>query len=182
MKRNTLYGLIFLLVLGFTACNNVEKANNENEHEAVTTVSLVFKINDAVVDTFLFDDPDGDGGNLPVRIDTILLNSNSSYSVEAILTNKTKNPPSDVTQTIRRQGSSHEFFFLPNFSGLAIQKTDVDQLGLPLGLSSVWTTNNELSFGSVQIKLMHKPIVKGPNDGPNVGHSDIDITMPIKIQ
>jgi hypothetical protein len=29
---------------------------------------------------------------------------------------------------------------------------------------------------------MHKTALKGPNDGPNVGHSDIQISLPTIIK
>jgi hypothetical protein len=29
---------------------------------------------------------------------------------------------------------------------------------------------------------MHKPALKGPNDGPNVGHTDIQLNLPIVIK
>lgn len=171
--------IVALAILTLAACKKTENPNNENEHEAITTLSLIFKTNNNVVDTFVFDDPDGDGGNIPMRIDTIKLLANTTYTAEVLLTNKTKNPPSDVTGTIRSQSNAHELYYLTS-SNIQIVKTDKDASGFPLGLTSTWTTTNGLT-GTVRIKLMHKPLIKGANDNPTVGHSDIDATMPLRV-
>lgn len=171
--------IITLAIVSLAACKKTENPNNENEHEAITTLSLIFKLNNAVIDTFVFDDPDGDGGNVPVRIDTIKLMANTNYTAEVLLTNKTKNPPSDVTGTIKNQANAHEMYYLTD-SPIQITKTDKDISGFPLGLQTIWVTTNGFT-GTVRIKLMHKPLIKGNNDNPNVGHSDIDITMPLQV-
>jgi hypothetical protein len=171
--------IVTLVIVSLAACKKTENPKNEHEHEAITTLSLIFKLNNTVVDTFVFDDPDGDGGNAPIRIDTIKLMANNTYTAEVLFTNKTKNPPSHVTGTIRNQANAHEVYYLTD-SPIQIIKTDKDNSGFPLGLQSTWITTNSF-IGTVRIKLMHKPLIKGNNDGPNVGHSDIDLIMPLQV-
>jgi hypothetical protein len=182
MNCRLLY-LVFvgLFITGISACKKVENPNDEAEHETITTLSLIFKFNEAVVESFVFDDPDGSGGNPPVTIDSIKLEANKKYDVSVLLTNKTKNPPSDVTPAIIRLATSHEMFYLPEGVNITINRLDTDRLGFPLGLESTWESNQPDQEGQIRIKLMHKPIVKGPNDSPNLGHSDIDVTMPLVI-
>ena len=177
MKTNTL--LLLLLAMSLFACEDTETANNENEHEAITTLEFVFSKNGVPTDTFYYDDPDGDGGNPPVKMDTIQLDTVSTYVLTIRFLNKTKNPVSDVTPTIVEQGTAHELFILPSSAIVAITRTDKDAAGFPLGLNSIWVTGNSATNTSVRFKLMHKPVIKGPSDSPDKGHSDVDITLPV---
>jgi hypothetical protein len=171
----------FLKVLAFAAMVGCKKETppNEQEHEAITTISLIMNAG-AVRDTFQFDDPDGDGGLPPNRLDTIRLSLNTSYQVEIKLFNKTKNPVEELTPVIKQQAISHEFFYLPEQLSLLVTKTDLDNVGLPLGIMSVWQTSAP-DTGFVRIRLMHKPLLKGPQDGPEKGHADLDVKFPIQV-
>ena len=70
---------------------------------------------------------------------------------------------------------------IPSGVSVTIQKTDKDKNGYPIGFLSTWQTSNA-GTGSILFKLMHKTALKGPNDGPNVGHSDIQLNLPIIIK
>lgn len=174
------YLLSLVIVFIVWSCDKAESPNNEQEHEAITSLALIFT-NNSFIDTVWFDDPDGDGGNPPVLLDTIRLSDSTNYQLTIRLFNKTKNPVQEITEVIRQQGSAHEFYFLPNQLNLAINKVDRDNNGFPLGLSSTWQTF-QADTGIVRVKLMHKPIVKGPQDGPEKGHSDADVNFPIIVQ
>jgi hypothetical protein len=82
---------------------------------------------------------------------------------------------------ILSQGAAHEFYFIPNGINAVIQKTDKDKNGYPIGFQSNWQFSRA-GTGSILLKLMHKTALKGPNDGPNVGHSDIQISLPTIIK
>ena len=174
------YLLSLLIVFIVWSCDKAASPNNEQEHEAITSLALIFT-NNSFIDTVWFDDPDGDGGNPPVLLDTIKLSDSTNYQLAIRLFNKTKNPVQEITEVIRQQGRAHEFYFLPNQLNLAINKVDRDNNGFPLGLSSTWQTF-QADTGIVRVKLMHKPIVKGPQDGPEKGHSDADVNFPIIVQ
>jgi hypothetical protein len=171
---------IVLVIIVFAACKKTSSPNNETEHEAITTVTLVFKQGSNTFFTYVFDDPDGDGGNPPVRKDNIVLAANQSYNVEITLLNKTKTPATDVTPIIVQQATSHEFYFLPTNVNIATVKTDRDSNGFPLGFTSTWNTTTT-SNGTLRLKLMHKPLIKGPADNADKGHSDIDISFDARI-
>lgn len=173
-----LAALSAVILLG--SCKKASSPNNENEHEAITTVNMVFRQNGNTVFTYVFDDPDGDGGNPPVRKDVLALGTNQTYEVEITLLNKTKNPVSDVTPTIRNQATSHELFYLLTGVSPTIQKVDTDANGFPLGLRTRWITTTA-GNGTMRLKLMHKPLIKGPTDSPDKGHSDVDINFEVSI-
>jgi hypothetical protein len=170
----------FLAIACLAACKKTSSPNNETEHEAITTITLNFKQGSTTVYTYVFDDPDGDGGNAPTRKDVIALAANQTYMVDITLLNKTKTPVSDVTPKIIQQATSHEFYYLPASLNLTVQKTDVDANGFPLGYNSRWSTTSA-GTGTLRLKLMHKPIIKGPNDNPDKGHTDIDIVFDARI-
>jgi hypothetical protein len=182
MKRHIQLYSILLLTAFLFSCEDAEDANNENEHEAITTVAVYLNKTGTPTDTIYFDDPDGDGGNSPLLTDTIELDTQSIYSVSLRFFNKTKNPTSDVTPTIQAQSTSHEVFILPANGEFTVTRTDKDAVGFPFGLASVWQTGNIPQQGFVRIKLMHKPVIKGPNDSPDKGHSDVDVIFPLRVR
>ena len=172
---------LLLLMIGLIGCTkDVSKPNDENEHEAINKLELNFSEPNGVVKSFVVEDADGDGGNPPSRIDTILVKSGKQYSVTVKLYNITNKVIKDVSSTVQAQSYSHEFFFIPTGVTVSIQKTDKDKNGYPVGFQSNWDFS-ATGKGSILLKLMHKTALKGPNDGPNVGHSDIQIPLPIII-
>lgn len=175
------FSLALLFIIGLIGCTkNVAKPNDENEHQAINRVELLFAEPNGAVNNFIIEDADGDGGNPPSRIDTILLKTKKRYNVSVKLFNISNNIKKDVSATVQAQSYSHEFFFIPTGISISIQKTDKDKNGYPVGFESNWESSTT-GKGSIQFKLMHKTALKGPNDGPNVGHSDIQISMPIII-
>ena len=171
-----------LALLIISGCKKADNPNNETEHEAVNRVELIFKSGSTVVATYIAEDPDGDGGNPPSRIDKINLLAGSSYTVEVVLKNVSNSVVKDISQSIRDQGKEHEFYFLPSGINVTITKTDKDANGYPLGFNSTWTASTSKSTGKVQLKLMHKPRIKGAADDPSKGHSDLTIDFPAEIQ
>jgi hypothetical protein len=88
----------------------------------------------------------------------------------------------DITSVISSQSSSHELYFIPTGITVAITKNDKDRKNYPVGLNSTWVVGSAAT-GTIRFKVMHKPAgIKGPNDAPTVGHSDIDLNIPVKLQ
>ena len=87
----------------------------------------------------------------------------------------------DLNTKIQEQGTSHEFYYLSEGLNMSITKKDKDANGYPLGFLTDWSINTA-GEGKLTIKLMHKTLIKGPNDSPEKGHSDIEIIFPVKIQ
>lgn len=181
VAKKCMLGLLALMVLS-TSCKKTNNPNVEADHAAITTLTLSFSQNGTVVSTATFNDPDGFGGNAPVRFDSVRLAANNTYNMTVTLQNRTSGTTMDMTDEIRRAGNQHEFFFLPtagtNFTAV---KLDRDANGFPLGFNNTVTTG-AASNGFVLVKLMHKPLLKGPNDPPTLGHSDIEVNFRTFIQ
>ncbi len=172
---------LFLLFATAAGCKKASNPNNETEHAAVNGVELIFRQGTTVVGTFIAEDPDGDGGNPPTRIDRINLNNGQSYTMQIVVKNISNGVVKDITPTIQQQGREHEFYYLASGVSVAVTKTDRDSNGFPLGIQSTWVAGAAGS-GNVTVKLMHKPLIKGPNDDPSKGHSDLQVVFPITIQ
>jgi hypothetical protein len=173
--------LTFLAGLLTSSCKKPSNANDENEHEAINKVTLTFSRAGAPNLVFVAEDPDGDGGLPPSRIDTIRLASGQTYNTEIRFSNIVNGVEKDLTPSIVAQGRSHEVFYIPAAVQLTVTKTDRDLSGFPIGVSSTWQTG-PIALGSVQVKLMHKTGIKGPADSPTLGHSDLQLFMPIRLQ
>jgi hypothetical protein len=173
--------LFVAFVASVSSCKKASMAKNETEHEAINRVELIFKQGGNTVATIVAEDPDGDGGNPPSKIDAINLQANQTYNVEVKFFNIINGSTKDVTSTIQQQAKEHEIYFILSGLNFPIEKKDFDANGFPLGLISQWKTGNASAQGSVLLKLMHKPLVKGPNDDPSKGHSDIAVNFPLKV-
>ena len=183
MKQITGFLLtVLIVVIATTGCKKANNPNNETEHEAVNGVDLIFKQGSTVVATYTAEDPDGDGGNPPSRIDKIVLQAGVTYNVEVRLRNISNGVSKDISASIKSQGKEHEFYFLPSGVAISVLKTDTDSNGFPVGFNSTWTAGTTKATGKVQLKLMHKPRIKGPNDDPSKGHSDLTIDFITEIQ
>ncbi|NDC77598.1 MAG: hypothetical protein EBZ67_06980 [Chitinophagia bacterium] len=176
------YGILLLLGVsaGILSCKKASNPNDENEHEAINKVELSFSRPGAAVATFVMEDPDGDGGNPPSRIDTIRLLSNQTYTLNVRILNIVSGRETDLTPSIIAQGKAHELYFIPSGLNLSVTKTDKDAAGYPVGVTSTWTVG-AAGTGSVQLKLMHKAGIKGPNDAPTVGHTDLQVVVPARV-
>jgi hypothetical protein len=179
MKQYSVIVFMFLMIAGSISCQKASDPNDENEHEAINKVSLSMTGGGATA-TFVMEDPDGDGGNPPTRIDTIRLKAGQTYTTAVSFKNLSGGVERDLTSGIASQGKAHEVFFLPAGVNLTITKTDKDANGYPLGLNSSWVVG-AVGTGSVLIKLMHKSGIKGANDAPTLGHSDVQIQVPVRI-
>jgi hypothetical protein len=180
MRQKSVLTLIFLISL-LQSCKKASNPNSENEHTAINGIELRFSQSGNLLYTFIAEDPDGDGGAPPSRIDTIKLPASvNPYNVQIIVKNISNGVVKEVNSKIQEQGSSHEFYYLPNLVDIAVNKKDNDANGYPLGFLSDWVANTT-GQGKVTIKLMHKTLIKGPDDPPTKGHSDIEIEFPVKI-
>lgn len=177
---------IVATVLFISGCsdNNVINPPNPNEEELITTVILNFlNLTTGQTLTFEFDDPDGEGGNPPVRFDSIRLASNSTYDLEILLLDRSKTPVDTVSEEIEEEADEHQFFFTPVNADVSIVYLDFDKNNVPLGLKSRWTTGN-ISNGAVNIVLKHQPGIK-PTSGagdPNIGETDVEVEFVTFIE
>jgi hypothetical protein len=184
MKKEMKWMLGLAIILLGTACKkDVRNPEEDGAHGVITTFSIKFSQGGVVKYEAVFDDPDGPGGNAPVRFDDIRLNTGQTYQASITLTNKMKTPNEDMTAVIRSAGHQHQFFFVPtNLSGLTIVITDLDRLGLPIGLESNWQAPSAPQTGTLRVNLRHIAVGKTANSTINSGHSDVMIDFATSFQ
>ena len=61
LKVGIIYAVFMMLMVGCS--KDVSKPNDENEHEAINKIELVFAETSGATTSFVIEDPDGDGGN-----------------------------------------------------------------------------------------------------------------------
>lgn len=207
------YVLFFAIAL--SACKKkknepapIDPPPPDNTSEVITTFKL--QLTDSatsIVTTFMYKDPDGDGGQAgfygpgtttaSTQSDSVFtLNANSTYYAEILLLDETKNPVDTISNEVKDEGDEHMFFFnSTNPSGtpytltlggsnIKITYTDLDA-GSPqrgIGLKTRWRTY--ASTGTVKnplnIVLKHQPGVKNGTLAP--GDTDLDISFKVKVQ
>jgi hypothetical protein len=181
-KIATLAAAVLSISVLMTACKKDDHDHDDHNHdeeELITKVKLKFYQQGAFIEDYVWDDPDGDGGNVPA-IDTIKLSASTIYdSVQVEFSNANE----DITVEVRQENLDHEVFYTKSKNlPLVIFTTDVDDKGQPLGLTSIWTTTGTKTSGDVRITLKHKPGIKGSSDEISKGETDIDVRFPIVIQ
>ena len=183
----------FMLVLGalslvVVSCKKDDvkptDAHDNNDSELITTLELKFSgkgvLGKDTTFVVMFNDTDGDGGNIPTQFDTIHLLKNSTYNVELTLLDKSKTPADTISNEVLEEANDHLFFYSSNPTDLVnVLITDKDSNNKNLGLKSTWTTTNTGS-GKVKVKLMHQPGVK---DGTSAtGDTDVEIDFQVNVK
>lgn len=181
----TLFG-IFIATSLLTACEK-DKEPEENQEEVITTMKLTFvPVGGGTTVTYQFKDPDGDGGAAPTQ-DEIVLVPSKTYNVTVQLLNETETPAEDITLEVQDEADAHRFYYQASgSSNIIVSALDNDLNGVPLGVTSTWTTGS-VSNGTIVITLRHyggNPPGKAaadPVDSPK-SSTDIDVTFNTKIQ
>jgi hypothetical protein len=183
----------FMLALGalslvFISCKKdaAKPTDNydHNDSELITTLEMKFSgkgvLGNDTTFVVMFNDPDGDGGNIPIQFDTIHLLKNSTYNVELTLLDKSKTPADTISNEVLEEANDHLFFYSSNPLGLVnVAITDKDGNGKNLGLKSTWTTSN-VGSGKMKVKLMHQPGVK---DGTSAtGDTDVEVDFQVNVK
>jgi len=171
--------------------------DDEEEEEVINEVVFTFTPQgegDAVTATWF--DADGDGVGAP-NIDSIMLAEGVTYDLTVSLTNTLGTEPEDVTEEIMEEADEHQFFFSftdgifsdPSGDGNVdngsdpINYSDMDDNGLPVGLSTSWTAGGHTDTpGEFNVVLKHQPGQKTAASDVNVGGTDLDITLPLIIE
>ncbi len=172
----------FALVI--TSCKK-DVAEEENENEVITTVQLTFTpTGGGTPFTYKWEDPDGDGGAAPV-IDMVTLAANTSYSVQLLLLDKTKNPVDTTSNEVIEEAEDHRFYYQPSTgSNITVSNLDNDPNGVPVGLNSTWTTT-AAATGTMTITLRHyenggKAVTDAINDSKS--STDAEVTFSTRVQ
>lgn len=190
MKKINYALLISILVLSFSACedddDDVLAPPIPNEEEVITTLRFILTPDSGgQVASFIFQDLDGDGGNIPViTFDT--LNANTSYTASVQFLNELENPAEDITVEVKEEDLEHQVFYDTDLSGLTITYLDQDPNGNPLGVDTKAETTSPES-GTLTITLRHEPNKDAPGvsngDITNAGgETDIEVSFPIVVR
>lgn len=179
-----------------------------NEEEVITTFKLMLTDSaNGTVATYMFKDPDGEGGQAAyygptstTQTDSVFtLAPNTTYYGELIILDETKSPADSVSNEVKEEGDEHMFFYNHsanvvvnagnpyavqlNGSSIKITYTDLDA-GSPqrgIGLKTKWRT--AVATGAIKyplnITLRHQPGVKDGTYAP--GDSDISVDFKVKI-
>jgi hypothetical protein len=172
----------------------------EDVPELITTAKLTFTPSgggSVVVATAT--DPDGDGVK-DIEVDgPINLLKNKTYTLSISLINGLASPTDDgydITAEVEEEGDEHLFFFAwtnevftdPAGNGNVdnredpLNYNDEDAGGLPLGLSTDWTTITVARSGTFRVILKHQPELKSATSPSSAGETDLDVTFNINIQ
>ncbi|MEO0722974.1 MAG: T9SS type A sorting domain-containing protein [Bacteroidota bacterium] len=164
----------------------------ENEEEVITDVTLTFTpTGGGPVVQAAAQDPDGEGPLDLQILDAINLNLSTEYTLTVELFNSIEGE--DITEEIMEEDDEHQFFFeftndffaSPTGDGNAdnrdddINYNDMDENGLPVGLSTNWTAGDMMNSGTFRIVLKHQPGIKSDMSTINDGGTDIDLTFDI---
>jgi hypothetical protein len=175
---------VFGMVMG--SCSK-DVQEEENDNEIVTTLELHF-LEKSTSNTLIYkyDDPDGFGaGSVSPTIDLIKLSSNKVYDVEIKMLNKTANPVEDVTAEIEEEAADHRFYVLPAAgSNISVGNFGNDGNGIPLGITSTWTTGAKAT-GKIRIVVRHYPDggkeAGDPADSPK-STTDVDTEFTTSVE
>lgn len=151
-----------------------------NEEELITTLKLTFT-DGVTTRTATFKDPDGDGGAAPTLFEEIVLAPSKTYTCTLSLLNESKSPADDITTEIQDEAKDHQFYFAPVGANITVSNLNNDGNGLPLGLTSTWTTG-AVSSGTIKVTLKHKPGIKASGDPVTKGDTDIEVNFVAKVQ
>lgn len=173
----------FMILVVTEGCKNEDDndTDNNNEQELITTLQLQFtNANDSSnIRTFVFNDPDGDGGLSPTA-DTISLPVNQNYFLAAHFRDESKTPDIDLTAEIKEEGTAHQVFYTTSNTDCIFEYDDADTNGLPIGLDMLVATNNSVGVGTLTVTLKHQP--NGlKNNNIDAGDTDVAATFVLKI-
>lgn len=182
MKKTLLKSILpfFVLITLVTSCE--KDKDDPNEEELITTVKLTFTEvgGGAAVTSFTFKDLDGDGGAAPTMFQDIVLAPGKTYNMAITLTNESVSPAEDITAEVSAEGGDHQFYFAATGANVTFSNLNNDGGGLPLGLTSTWTTG-AVSNGTVRITLKHKPGIKAAGDPVTKGDTDVDLNWITRV-
>lgn len=183
--RTGLYALL-LTVIVLTGCNRKDP-EPENEKEEINRMEVVFTpAGGGSAVTFLFSDPDGDGGN-PPTITAPALRARTTYNVTITLSKDEGSKREDKTAEVLAEAYEHQFFFVINPTTLMTHRyNDVDRDNRPLGLRNVIETQ-AAGNGNLRIVLRHDlnkafAGLNSSNFQQAGGETDIDVTFPVTVQ
>lgn len=182
MKKTSIFGLFALLLLVvFVASCKPDDPVDPNEEELITKVQLTFTDSATGISVLdaVYSDPDGDGGNAPVRFDSIRLDSGKTYNVSIALYDESDaNNVVNITDEVREESNDHLFCYTPTGIDVSILKTDSDGT-FPIGITTRWSVGNP-GTGTMRVELRHQP--DGTKNGTcTPGSTDVQLDFQVIV-
>jgi hypothetical protein len=178
--------ILLLILFSFNFACKKEEVVPTDDNELITTVDLTFTDANKKVNTFSFQDKDGDAKTPPEKFDKIILDKNMVYTMDIKVYDETKNPKEDITEQIKLESDAHLFVFKIEPAALfSLKASDKDKNGLPIGLLSSGTTQNAVGAGKFNLILKHQPPINGKaikTGNEAGGSSDIDLVFDLLIK
>lgn len=184
MKKLNFLAVTIVSLFGLSSCSNDDNGP-VNEEEVITTVITTLSGGGQVA-TLTSRDLDGDGPNPPVITVSGDLTANTTYLGETSILNELEDPAEDITVEVEEEGTDHQLFYqIPTSLG-AINYTDLDSNGKPIGVTFSFTTA-EATSGNITVTLRHLPNKAGvgvsSGDITNAGGAtDFSVTYPLIVQ
>lgn len=182
-----------------TACDDDDDPKKEDTPELITQAKLTFTpVGGGSTVVVTATDPDGEGVQ-DISVDgPISLDADKSYELSIALINGLADPSDaeyNITAEVEEESDEHMFFFSwtnnvfadPSGNGNvdnrddAVNYNDEDANGLPLGLSTSWTTAAATASGTFRVMLKHQPDLKNATSTSSTGESDLDIEFDIVV-
>ncbi|MDZ7647364.1 MAG: hypothetical protein U5K54_09370 [Cytophagales bacterium] len=180
------------------SCND-EDPVKEDTPELITKATLTFTPAGGGTSVIVSaTDPDGEGVQDLIIDGPINLAASKTYTLTVELINQLvapTDPEYDITKEVKEEGDEHLFFFAwtdnvfsdPSGNGNVdnrvdkINYNDEDDTGLPIGLSTTWTTFGSSAAGTFRIILKHQPEQKSASSDQTMGDTDLDLTFTINV-
>jgi hypothetical protein len=201
-KKTKLLASIFAIIslASITGCDN-EDPVKQDVPEFVSSVELLFTpTGGGTAVTAKAIDLDGLGSGDMTVDGPINLAKNVTYTLTFEILNNLADetdPEYNIGNEIEEEGDEHQFFFewtnvFSNPAGngnidnrndpvnYSIEDKDIN--GLPIGLSTSWTTTDVASSGTFTVLLKHQPDLKSGTSTSSDGETDIDLTFTINVE
>jgi len=199
-KTKQISSILVMISFGaITGCNNEDPAK-QDVPEFISSVELIFTpVGGGIQVTATATDPDGIGpGDITVD-NAIALAKNVNYTLTFEILNNLADPTDpeyNIGDEIEEEGDEHQFFFSwtnnvfsnPAGNGNIDNRTDAlnyndeDVNGLPIGLSTSWTTKDVAASGTFKVLLKHQPDLKSSTSTSTDGETDIDLIFDITVE
>lgn len=182
MNRKLTWMMLAVMTMAFVQCKDSgDDVEPDDENELITSVTLKFtEQGTSNVSTFSFKDPDGDGGNAPIKFDTIALKPNTTYTMTIELLDESKSPADDITKEVEEESDEHLFVYTPTPAALLTYTYgDKDENNHPIGLTGSAKTG-AAGDGTLKVQLRHQPGTKNGTAGP--GTDDVHLDFQLKVK
>ena len=186
MKLKLIY-LMFLPLAAVLSCSDSDEPTLINEEEVITTLRVTLTPQGGGTAVVLqSQDLDGDGPNAPVITVSGNLAANSMYTGTVEVLNELESPIEDITEEVEEEAEEHQFFYTPNNAIVAVQYTDMDANGNPIGITFNLQTGGA-NTDTLTVTLRHEPnkYAVGVADGDITnadGETDVEAVFTITVQ